>query len=91
MRTTMEQVSALAVCLERDIIPLCDQYIAQPPGDIEKRNFEHKKLSEMVLRQVVLPVDEIEAGDDVTVRNARRALVKQAQQVLSLLNKAANV
>ncbi|CAG8169032.1 unnamed protein product [Penicillium nalgiovense] len=91
MRTAMEQVSSLTVYYERDIIPLCDEYIAQPPGDIEKRDFEHKKLSEMVLRQVVLPADAIGPEGDVTVRNARRALVKQAQQVLGLLDAAAKV
>ncbi|KAJ6191197.1 hypothetical protein N7519_001218 [Penicillium mononematosum] len=91
MRTAMEQVSSLTVYFERDIIPLCDEYIAQPPGDIKKRDSEHKKLSEMVLRQVMLPVDEIEPEGDVTVRNARRTLVKQAQHVLSLLDAAAKV
>ncbi|OQE23428.1 hypothetical protein PENFLA_c011G00274 [Penicillium flavigenum] len=91
MRTAMEQLSSLTVYFERDIIPLCDEYIAQPPGDIKKRDYEHRKLSEMVLSQVMLPVDGIEPEGDVTVRNARRALVKQAQHVLNLLDAAAKV
>ncbi|CAG8893706.1 unnamed protein product [Penicillium egyptiacum] len=89
MPTAMEKVSALTAYFEGHILPLCDGYIAQPPGNIETRDFEHKKLSEMVLRQVMLPVDGIHPEGDVNVRNARRALVKQAHSVLRHLDAAA--
>ncbi|CAI7573038.1 unnamed protein product [Penicillium discolor] len=89
LHTPMEQVTALAGWFERELIPICDEYIAHPPVDIKKRDYEHRKLSETILAQVLLKSDGIEPDGDGAARNARRALVKQTQHVLNQLDSVA--
>ncbi|CAI7607967.1 unnamed protein product [Penicillium glandicola] len=86
--TAMEQVAALTRYFEQNLIRLCDEYTAHPPADIKKRDFEHEKLREAILT-VMLKSDGIETDGDQTVRNARRALIKQMQDALNRLNAAA--
>lgn len=82
----LEQVSALVGYLQQEIVPLCDEYVANPPTDPKKREFEHKKLSETILAQVLLKADGIEPDGDATIRNARKALIKEAQANLDRLD-----
>lgn len=82
----LEQVSALLGYLQQEISPLCDEYVADPPTDPKKREFEHKKLSETILAQIMLKADGIEPDGDVTIRNARKALIKEAQANLDRLD-----
>ncbi|KAJ5085446.1 hypothetical protein N7532_010217 [Penicillium argentinense] len=82
----LEQVSALVGYLQKEITPLCDEYVADPPAEAKKREFEHKKLSETILAQVLLKADGIEPDGDVTIRNARKALIKEAQANLDRLD-----
>lgn len=91
LHTAMEQLTALAGWFERDLIPLCDEYIAHPPADTKKRDLEYRRLSETILAQVMLKVDGIDPDGDHTVRSARRVLVRQAQDVLNRLDSAASV
>ena len=87
----MEQVTALSEWFEREFIPICDEYIAHPPVDIKKRDYEHRLLSETILAQVMLKGDRIDPDGDDNVRSARRALAKQAQHVLNRLDSVAGV
>lgn len=80
-----DQVEALAGYFRSSLVPLCEDYIAHPPEDPKTREFEHKRLSETVLTQVILKADEIDAEG---VRNARRALIKEAQAMLARLDQA---
>lgn len=82
----LEQVSALVGYLQQEIVPLCEEYVADPPTDPKKREFEHKKLSETILAQVLLKADGIEPEGDPTIRNARKALIKEAQSNLDRLD-----
>ncbi|KAI2717633.1 hypothetical protein CBS147332_4513 [Penicillium roqueforti] len=87
LRTPLEQVNALAEWFEQEMKPLCDEYIAYPPSDKKKRNFENKKLSETILTQIQLKADGIEPNGDERARSARRALIKDTQAVLAELDK----
>lgn len=82
----LEQVSALLGYLKQEIVPLCDEYVADPPSDPKKREFEHKKLSETILAQIMLKADGIVPDGDATIRNARKALIKEAQANLDRLD-----
>ncbi|KAL1965366.1 hypothetical protein VTN77DRAFT_5803 [Rasamsonia byssochlamydoides] len=86
LRTAQEQVEALAGYFRSSLVPLCEEYIAHPPEDLKARDFEHKRLSETILAQVILKADGIESGD---ARDARRALIKEAQAMLARLDQAA--
>ncbi|KAJ5585081.1 uncharacterized protein N7459_004881 [Penicillium hispanicum] len=82
----LEQVTALTGYLQQVLIPLCNEYVADPPAELRKREFEYKKLSETILAQVMLNADGIEPNGDVGIRNARKALIKEAQATLNRLD-----
>ncbi|KAH1575345.1 hypothetical protein KXW50_000578 [Aspergillus fumigatus] len=89
LRTPLEQANALITYLRTELLPLCEAYVAHPPTDPKARDFEHKKLSETILAQVILKADGIEPDGDEIARNARKALVKEAQAALNRLDQAA--
>ncbi|GIC93920.1 BAG family molecular chaperone regulator [Aspergillus udagawae] len=89
LRTPLEQANALITYLRTVLLPLCEAYVAHPPTDPKARDFEHKKLSETILAQVILKADGIEPDGDEAARNARKALVKEAQAALTSLDQAA--
>ncbi|OKL60567.1 hypothetical protein UA08_04129 [Talaromyces atroroseus] len=84
--TGNEQVDALLRYLRTELVPSCDQYISQPPTDPKIREFEHKRLEEMILTQVIIKADSIDSED---ARTARRALIKEAQGMLNRLDAVA--
>ncbi|KAL4874460.1 hypothetical protein BJY04DRAFT_203926 [Aspergillus karnatakaensis] len=84
----LAQVNGLTAYFQRELLPLCEQYINDPPRDEKSRTFEHKKLGEMILAQVMIKADGIEINSDDT-RNARRALIKEAQNTLNRLDAVA--
>ncbi|CAG8304137.1 unnamed protein product [Penicillium salamii] len=86
IRNPLDQVNALVGWLRQEMIPRCDQYAADPPSDPKKRDYEYKKLSETILAQVMLKADGIEPDGDQTAREARRALIKEAQAALNKLD-----
>lgn len=88
LHTSIEQVSALAGYFYTQLVPLCEAYIANPPTEPKARDFEHKKLSETIMAQVLLKADGIEPDGQEDTRNARRALIKETQSVLSRLDQA---
>lgn len=86
LKTALDQVTALTGYLQQVLVPLCDEYVANPPTEEKKREFEYKKLSETILAQVMLKADGIEPDGNETVRNARKALIKEAQANLNKLD-----
>lgn len=86
IQTPLEKISALAGWLQLEIVPRCDHYLADPPSDPKKRDYEYKRLSETILAQVMLKADGIEPDGNATAREARRALIKEAQATLNKLD-----
>ncbi|KAL4941711.1 hypothetical protein BDV06DRAFT_176629 [Aspergillus oleicola] len=80
--TGLGQVNGLLSYFRRELLPLAERYIANPPADEKTREFEHKKLGEYLLAQVILKADGIEPSTD-EIRTARRALIKEAQGTLN--------
>jgi hypothetical protein len=91
LRTPLEQISALAGWLQQEMIPRCDEYVMDPPSDPKARNQEYQKLSETILAQVMLKADGIEPDGNQTAREARRALIKEAQAALNKLDSIAKL
>lgn len=86
--TAHDQVHALSSYLHNELVPLCDDYAANTPAETKMRDFEHKKLSETILAQVLLKADGIEPEGNPEIRNARKQLVKDAQGMLTRLDQA---
>lgn len=85
-----EKVIALTAYFRDELLPLCEEYIANPPADAKVRDFEHKKLTETIFAQIMLKADGIQPDGDEDARNARRALIKDVQATLAKLDSVAN-
>jgi hypothetical protein len=88
-KTTLEQLEQLASNFHTKLVPLCVKFIENPPSDTKTREFEHKKLNETILAQIILKLDEVTTGDDVQARTRRKELVKEAQAMQDKLDEIA--
>jgi hypothetical protein len=62
--------------------------MARPPKDPKKRIDEHHRLSETVLQQVLLKLDDVETKTENGARARRKELVVEVQNYLNKLDAA---
>ena len=66
------------------LLPLCQQFLETlfSEANIEQLIGEHKTLSVAVVQQVIVQLGSVEDGGWSDVRSKRRAIYKEAQEVL---------
>ena len=86
-QTPMQKLNALSDALGQ-LLPAARDFMADPPRDEAKREFEYKKVTETILAQILLKVDGVETEGDEHARARRKELVKEAQGWLDTLDRA---
>ena len=79
------KLNAISRTFHATFVPQCVQYMGNPPSVKKDREFEYKKLSEGILAQVILKLDEVQT-EDTAVKARRKELVKETQQMLNRLD-----
>jgi hypothetical protein len=85
-QTALQKLDAIASNFHMTLVPMCVSFSANPPTEKAKRDFEHKKLTETILAQVLIKLDSVDTGGDDEARGRRKELVKEAQGVLNRLD-----
>ncbi|MCJ1377982.1 hypothetical protein MMC17_001078 [Xylographa soralifera] len=85
-KSAMDKLDELSSTFHTKFVPQCIQFTSNPPSDAKIRDMEYKKLSESILAQIILKLDEVQTEGDEEARARRKALVKETQAMLSSLD-----
>ncbi|PSN68022.1 hypothetical protein BS50DRAFT_492701 [Corynespora cassiicola Philippines] len=87
-QTPIQKLDAIASKFHTELVPLCVTFMNNPPAEKDKRTFEHKKLTETIMGQILLKLDGVESEGDPNVRTRRKEVVKEVQAMLRQLDEA---
>ncbi|KAG9249964.1 BAG domain protein [Emericellopsis atlantica] len=86
--SSLKKLDELAAEFTTKWLPLCVQFTASIRKDAEKREDEHRKISESMLQQIILRLDEVQTDGIDEVKTRRKALVREVQEALKAIDAA---
>ena len=94
-RTPLEEIDFLTQKFRTELVPqglefISTQFISNTPAGDKKRDVEYRRVSETILTQILLKFDAIDTEGDSEARLRRKEVVKEVQNFLNDLDKAAN-
>jgi len=84
--TPMAKLEALASKFHTTLVPECIKFQLSPPAEPAKRDWEHKRLTETILQQILMKLDGVEVEGDQEARARRKELVREVQGMLNALD-----
>ncbi|KAK3685899.1 hypothetical protein B0T22DRAFT_482821 [Podospora appendiculata] len=90
VQRTTDKISALSVNFNKEFLPLCIAFIANPPENPDERKAEQYRLAEMLMQKVLLPVNAIEACGLPGLRKIRRTLIRRVSETLRAMGEKLN-
>jgi hypothetical protein len=83
--TPLGKLQTLSDVFHERWLPLCRQFISNPPSDPQARNKEYRKLSESLMTHIFLKADAIEVNSPET-RSFRKSLINEANETVRRLD-----
>ncbi|RYP33748.1 hypothetical protein DL767_004615 [Monosporascus sp. MG133] len=82
----VQELDAIALEFQNNLAPECEKFINDPPrGQVECDNLR-KKLSQMILQEALLKVDDVQTFGDSYARLRRKELITEMQQLLNRMD-----
>jgi hypothetical protein len=76
------KLKALSDTFYNTWLPLCDRYVRHPPSEPREREKECKRLTESILAQITLKLDDVDLNGINEARIIRKGLVECANEVM---------
>lgn len=87
LKPSKENLEILEGYFESTIVPLCVNYIRDPPTNANDQTKEYRLINETVMTQVMLKADNIEIDGDANLRQQRKALIMRVQSLLKRVDR----
>jgi len=84
--TPLSKLVAIEGHFHTTLLPLCEAYVASPPADKTKREYEYKKITETILQQVLLKLDGVDSEGLDEARLKRKEIIREAQSWLNRMD-----
>jgi len=84
--TALAKVEAIAANFNYQLVPRCIAFMQAPPEEKDKMEYEHKSLTETILRQVLLKVDAVDTKADKEAKAKQKGLVRDVERWFNRLD-----
>ena len=89
VQSPLAKIEILEMYFDGVIEPLCLDYIEDPPVEQRTREFEHRRINETTMQQLMLKADAIDVEGDEYVRQRRKALIGKIERLLKVVDEVA--